>query len=139
MIGANSTDKAPALPEGWSPSFQRYFQLRAQADAVLAYQVGDCFTFFFEDAKIVAQVLGLYLSTTRRAPTGEPIPSCAVPADARFLGAGQGDLVFVGRSDEYFHRLVQAGLSVSVAVQTGFRDGFMQREILATLHPNPVR
>jgi DNA mismatch repair protein MutS len=119
--------------------FREYFRLRRQRDAILAYQMGDFFEFYFEDARIVSETLGIALTRRGSTPEGEPIPMCGIPADPRFPGTGQGDVIFLGRSDEYFDQLVWAGHAVAVAVQRGVRDGMMQREVVATVHPKSIK
>lgn len=121
--------------QAWSPFFLQYLQLRRETGAILAFQLGDWFEFFWQDADVVAEALGIAPSRRGCDPNGDPIPMCGIPADGRFLGAGEGAVVYLGRSDDYFATLVAAGHTVAVAVQTGRVDGVMQRRIVATFGP----
>ena len=130
---------AIVLPgQPWSPFLVQYLQLRRETGAILAFQMGDFFEFYWQDAEVVAEALGIALSRRGRDPEGNSIPCCGIPADGRFLGAGEGAVAFLGRSDDYFARLVAAGHTVAVAVQTGRVDGVMQRRIVATVGPTAM-
>lgn len=134
-------DLSPALRsmgQPWLPFFVQYHQLRRETDAILAFQMGDFFEFYWQDAEVVSEALGIALSRRGCDPDGNPIPCCGIPADGRFPSAGEGAVVFLGRSDDYFARIVAAGHTVAVAVQAGRVDGVMQRGIVATVGPTPM-
>ncbi len=73
----------------------------ANADCILWYRMGDFYELFFEDAVVVAAVLGIVL-TKRGKHLGEDIPMCGVP---------------VHRADEYLQRLIRKGYRVAVCEQ----------------------
>ena len=108
---------------GLPPIFQTYLHLRAQTDALLGFQMGSFFEFFFDDAMIVAEVCGL-----RLVHRGQ-VPMCVFPASAIFPEATAGDVAFVGSSAQYFAAIVAAGYPVAVCLQTA------ERTIAATFRP----
>lgn len=80
-----------------SPTMQQYDQLKAQCpDAILLFRIGDFFEAFDEDAKTVARVLGL------------PLTSRGVRPMAGFPHH---------QIQSYTHKLIQAGLRVAVRDQ----------------------
>jgi DNA mismatch repair protein MutS len=72
-------------------------------DSLIFMQVGDFYELFFDDAKVVSQVLGITL-TSRDKSSATPIPMCGVP---------------VAVIDGYVDRLVEKGHSVALVSQVG--------------------
>lgn len=76
-------------------------------DCLLFFQVGDFFELFFEDAKTVAKVINLTL-TSRDKNSSNPVPMCGVP---------------IGVADTYAERLVAGGFSVAMVRQAEAATG----------------
>ena len=86
-----------------SPMMAQYLGIKAaHPDALLFYRMGDFYELFFEDAAVAAKCLGIVL--TRRGRHNEAdIPMCGVPVE---------------RSEDYLHRLIEAGHRVAICEQT---------------------
>ena len=97
---AESVGEAPAAVEP-SPVARQYEEMKAKhPDAVLLFRVGDFYTSFAEDAKIVSDVCGLVLTRTQAQDiTAE---QAAFPAHAL---------------DSYLPKLVRAGKRVAICDQ----------------------
>src|SRR5260370_33275865 len=72
------------------------------AGLLLFYRMGDFYELFFEDGEIASKTLGIVL-TKRGKHQGLDIPMCGVPVE---------------RSEDYLHRLIEAGPRVAVCEQT---------------------
>jgi DNA mismatch repair protein MutS len=91
--------KTPTL----TPIMQQYLDLKSEnPDAVLLFRLGDFYEAFFNDARIVARALNLVLTSRGTDERGNDIPMCGIPWHA---------------SDNYFARLVRAGINVALAEQ----------------------
>jgi len=85
-----------------TPLMQQYFDIRHQFDdAILLFQVGDFYEFFFDDAVKVSSFLGIAL-TKRGTFEGNPIPLCGFPIHVL---------------DHYVTKLVKAGFKVALCQQ----------------------
>lgn len=85
-----------------TPLMRQYFEIKAQFDdAILLFQVGDFYELFFDDAKVVADFLGIAL-TKRGKVQGEPVPLCGFPVHAL---------------DHYAAKLVKGGFKVALCQQ----------------------
>src|SRR5262244_2931136 len=85
-----------------TPARRQYLEIKAQyPDTLLAYQVGDFFEFFDEDAKAASADLQIVL-TSRSYGLGERVPLAGVPLHAL---------------DAYLARLVARGRRVAVCEQ----------------------
>jgi len=83
---------------------QQYLQLKSQyPDAILFFRLGDFYETFDEDAKIVAQVCDITL-TSRPVTKGQRVPLAGVPYHA---------------ADSYIAKLIAAGYKVAIAEQVG--------------------
>ncbi|HOZ34116.1 MAG TPA: hypothetical protein PLM52_14670 [Tabrizicola sp.] len=121
---------------GFDPMFEEYFGLRRRQGAILAWQMGDWFEFYFDDAEFVAAILGVALSTRGKRPNGKPIPMCAVPADARLSVHQDCLLVPLDPTDHFFGKIVQAGQPLAVALHVDGRGaGTHEHKIVAVFHP----
>src|SRR6202047_1634164 len=99
------TDDAPAaeMPARVTPMMEQYLEIKAANPGLLLfYRMGDFYELFFEDAEIASRTLGIVL-TKRGKHQGLDIPMCGVPVE---------------RSDDYLHRLIEAGHRVAVCEQT---------------------
>src|SRR3954467_1489874 len=103
---------APASPEATpaadansrvTPMMEQYLEIKAAHPGLLLfYRMGDFYELFFEDAEIASKTLGIVL-TKRGKHQGVDIPMCGVPVE---------------RSEDYLHRLINAGHRVAVCEQT---------------------
>ncbi|MCK1517824.1 DNA mismatch repair protein MutS [Bradyrhizobium sp. 190] len=103
---------APAPPEAApaadassrvTPMMEQYLEIKAAHPGLLLfYRMGDFYELFFEDAEIASRTLGIVL-TKRGKHQGIDIPMCGVPVE---------------RSEDYLHRLINAGHRVAVCEQT---------------------
>ena len=82
---------------------EQYLEIKAAHPGLLLfYRMGDFYELFFEDAEIASRTLGIVL-TKRGKHQGMDIPMCGVPVE---------------RSEDYLHRLIEAGHRVAVCEQT---------------------
>jgi DNA mismatch repair protein MutS len=82
---------------------EQYLEIKAgHPGLLLFYRMGDFYELFFEDAEIASKTLGIVL-TKRGKHQGMDIPMCGVPVE---------------RSEDYLHRLINAGHRVAVCEQT---------------------
>ncbi|HJZ22470.1 MAG TPA: DNA mismatch repair protein MutS [Bradyrhizobium sp.] len=101
---ASAPEAAPA-PESArvTPMMEQYLEIKAANPGLLLfYRMGDFYELFFEDAEIASKTLGIVL-TKRGKHAGLDIPMCGVPVE---------------RSEDYLHRLIEAGHRVAVCEQT---------------------
>lgn len=86
-----------------TPMMEQYLEIKAAHPGLLLfYRMGDFYELFFEDAEIASKALGIVL-TKRGKHQGIDIPMCGVPVE---------------RSEDYLHRLIEAGHRVAVCEQT---------------------
>src|ERR1700716_2234005 len=86
-----------------TPMMEQYLEIKAGHPVLfLFYRMGDFYELFFEDAEIASKTLGIVL-TKRGKHQGMDIPMCGVPVE---------------RSEDYLHRLINAGHRVAVCEQT---------------------
>src|ERR1700742_2104025 len=86
-----------------TPMMEQYLEIKAAHPGLLLfYRMGDFDELFFEDAEIASKALGIVL-TKRGKHQGMDIPMCGVPVE---------------RSEDYLHRLINAGHRVAVCEQT---------------------
>src|SRR5689334_2676507 len=79
MQGADSIHDVD--PATLTPAMRQYQQYKAQyPDAVLFFRMGDFYECFYEDARTVARVLGVAL--TSRSKGENPVPMAGVPYHA---------------------------------------------------------
>src|ERR1700710_2392195 len=98
-------DPTPAVdaPARVTPMMEQYLEIKAgHPGLLLFYRMGDFYELFFEDAEIASKTLGIVL-TKRGKHQGMDIPMCGVPVE---------------RSEDYLHRLINAGHRVAVCEQT---------------------
>jgi DNA mismatch repair protein MutS len=107
-----------------SPARRQYLDIKAQhEDALLAYNIGDFYEFFDEDARIVAGELQIVLTARSYGP-GEAVPLAGVPTHAL---------------ETYLARLVARGYKVAVCDQVSPPGkGLVKREVTRILTPGTV-
>src|SRR5207344_2388730 len=101
----SDADAAPSATsaERVTPMMEQYLEIKAAHPGLLLfYRMGDFYELFFEDAEIASKTLGIVL-TKRGKHQGMDIPMCGVPVE---------------RSEDYLHRLINAGHRVAVCEQT---------------------
>lgn len=87
---------------GLTPAMKQYVVVKQEhQDAIVLFQVGDFYEIFFDDAKRVAEFLGITL-TKRGEVNGQPIPLCGFPIHA---------------VDHYIPRLVKGGFKIAICDQ----------------------
>lgn len=109
-----------------TPMMQQYLRLKAEyPDILLFYRMGDFYEMFYDDARKVARLLDITL-TTRGQSGGEPIPMAGVPYHA---------------ADQYLARLVKLGESVAICEQIGdpaTTKGPVERKVMRVVTPGTV-
>jgi DNA mismatch repair protein MutS len=109
-----------------TPMMRQYLRIKAEhPDILLFYRMGDFYELFFEDAKRVAALIDITL-TSRGKSAGEPIPMAGVPYHA---------------VDNYLARLVRKGESVAVCEQIGdpaTSKGPVERKVARIVTPGTV-
>ncbi len=117
---------AKAEPALHTPLMRQYLAAKSEfPDTLLLFRMGDFYELFYDDARRIAQLLGLTL-TQRGASAGAPIPMAGVPVHA---------------VEGYLARLLRAGESVAICEQVGDaleNKGPMQRRVTRVLTPGTV-
>lgn len=109
-----------------TPMMQQYLTMKENhPDAFLFFRLGDFYELFFEDAKEVAQLLELTL-TSRNKKAEVEVPMCGVPHHS-----AQG----------YINQLVEMGYKVAVCEQVEDpkeAKGMVKREVVQVITPGTV-
>lgn len=109
-----------------TPMMQQYLRIKAQfPDTLLFYRMGDFYELFYDDARKVAKLLDIAL-TTRGQSAGAPVPMAGVPYHS---------------ADGYLARLLQMGESVAICEQVGdpaTSKGPVERKVVRILTPGTV-
>lgn len=110
-----------------SPAMKQYRELKeANADALLLYQMGDFYETFFEDAKLLADTLGITLTTRGDDSKGNPIHMSGFPLRAL---------------DQHLPNLLESGLRVVICEQVedpAEAKGLVKREVTRVITPGTV-
>lgn len=110
----------------YTPMMQQYLTMKENhPDAFLFFRLGDFYELFFEDAKEVAQLLELTL-TSRNKKAEVEVPMCGVPHHS-----AQG----------YINQLVEMGYKVAVCEQVEDpkeAKGMVKREVVQVITPGTV-
>ncbi|MBX3475473.1 MAG: DNA mismatch repair protein MutS [Planctomycetes bacterium] len=110
-----------------SPAMKQYRELKDQhAGALLLYQMGDFFETFFEDARLLADTLGITLTTRGDDTQGNPIMMAGFPLRAL---------------DQHLPRLLESGLRVVICEQAedaAEAKGLVRREVSRVITPGTV-
>ena len=106
-----------------TPLMQQYREIKARhPGTILFFRMGDFYETFFDDAELIARVLGVTLTSRNNGGASE-VPLAGVPVKA---GA------------DYVRRLVQAGHRVSICEQVEdpkVAKGIVKREVVETVTP----
>ncbi len=108
-----------------TPVRRQYLQIKRQyPDAILFFRLGDFYETFDEDAKIVAQVCDIAL-TSRPVGKGERVPLAGVPYHS---------------ADTYIAKLLQAGYKVAICEQEGNTPvkGLVPRRVVRVVTPGTL-
>ena len=109
-----------------TPMMQQYLRIKAQhPDVLLFYRMGDFYEMFYDDARRVAALLDISL-TTRGQSAGEPIAMAGVP---------------VVSVEAYLARLVRKGESVAICEQIGEpgkTKGPVERRVVRIVTPGTL-
>ena len=109
-----------------TPVMQQYLGFKADyPDILLFFRMGDFYELFFEDARKIARLLDLTL-TSRGRSAGEAIPMAGVPHHA---------------VDPYLARLIRLGESVAICEQIGdpaLAKGPVERKVVRIVTPGTV-
>jgi DNA mismatch repair protein MutS len=121
MLEYQPNSAQDAQPPMTTPARRQYLDIKAQyPDTLLAYQVGDFFEFFDDDAKIASADLQIVL-TSRSYGENERVPLAGVPLHA---------------IDAYLARLVARGRRVAVCEQVSAPGrGLVERAVTRILSP----
>src|SRR3989339_25596 len=115
-----NVEKGPAKI---TPMLGQYLQIKAEhPGALLLFRMGDFYETFFEDAKTLAEVAGVAL-TSRDAKSENPVPLAGVPYHAL---------------DTYLTRLLEAGLTVAICDQVedpAEAKGLVRRAVVQVVSP----
>lgn len=109
-----------------TPVRRQYLALRAQhSDALLLFRMGDFYEAFDEDAAVVAETLGIALTSRPLGRDEGRVPMAGVPRHA---------------IDRYLEQLVAAGHRVALAEQLGEVDGrtLVERRVTRVVTPGTV-
>jgi len=109
-----------------TPMIQQYLQIKAEhPDHLLLYRLGDFYELFFEDAKKIASLLNLTL-TSRGQSGGEPIPMAGVPYHS---------------VEGYLTKLIRLGETIAICEQVGDPNtskGPVERQVTRVLTPGTL-
>ena len=108
-----------------TPMMNQYLEAKRQCPgAVVLFRMGDFYELFFEDAELVARVLGLALTSREKGP--DAIPMAGFPHHSL---------------DGHLHKLVQAGYRVAICDQVQDpreAKGLVQREVTRIVTPGTL-
>ncbi|MGC8838180.1 MAG: DNA mismatch repair protein MutS, partial [Anaerolineae bacterium] len=108
-----------------TPMRRQYLEIKRQyPDAIVLFRLGDFYETFDEDARIVAQVCDVVL-TSRPVGKGHRVPLAGVPYHAL---------------NTYLAKLIGAGYKVAIAEQVSEQPvrGLVEREIIRVVTPGTV-
>ena len=108
-----------------TPMRHQYLEIKRQyPDTIVLFRLGDFYETFDDDAKLVAQVCDVVL-TSRPVGRGERVPLAGVPYHA---------------VDGYLARLIEAGHKVAIVEQIGDLPtrGLVEREVVRVVTPGTV-
>ena len=104
-----------------TPMMRQYKEIKDKySDSILLFRMGDFYEVFFEDAKVVSDILGLTL--TKRAN----VPMAGVPYHA---------------IDNYLSRLVKSGMKIAICDQMEdpkLAKGIVKREVTQVITPGTI-
>ena len=92
-------------------------------DEVLFFRMGDFYEMFFDDARLVSELLGITLTSRSKDKSGQKIPMAGIP---------------VKSVDSYIQRLVEAGHRVAICEQVedaAEAKGIVDRKVVRVVTP----
>ena len=108
---------------GSTPLMDQYLEIKARhRDKILLYRMGDFYETFYDDAKLIAKLLGIAL-TKRAHGKSAHVPLAGFPYHAL---------------DNYLHKLVQAGHRVAICEQVEDprqAKGIVKRDVIEVVTP----
>jgi len=108
---------------GSTPLMEQYLQIKAKhRDKILLYRMGDFYETFYDDAKLIAGILGIALTRRAHGKSAE-VPLAGFPYHAL---------------DNYLHKLVQAGHRVAICEQIEDprqAQGIVKRDVIEVVTP----
>ncbi|MEM4268149.1 MAG: DNA mismatch repair protein MutS [Candidatus Woesearchaeota archaeon] len=114
------------MKEDFTPAMKQYLEIKsAHPDSIVLFRMGDFYETFFDDAKIVSEVLQIVL-TKRGTKGGSKIPLAGIPYHA---------------IDNYLGRLVKAGKRVVIVEQLEnpkFAKGVVKRGVTRIVTPGTL-
>ena len=113
------------MAKGLTPMRRQYLQIKKQyPDAIVLFRLGDFYETFDEDAKIVAKVCDIVL-TSRPVGKGQRVPLAGVPYHAL---------------EGYLAKLIKAGHKVAIVEQMGDQPvrGLVPRQVTRVVTPGTV-
>ena len=113
------------MAKSLTPMRRQYLQIKKQyPDTIVLFRLGDFYETFDEDAKIVAQVCDIVL-TSRPVGKGQRVPLAGVPYHA---------------VEGYLAKLIKAGHKVAIVEQVGAQPmrGLMPREVTRVVTPGTI-
>ncbi len=121
----NQQDIAAVDPAELTPAMRQYQAYKTQyPDAVLFFRIGDFYETFYEDARIIARVLGVAL--TSRSKGENPVPMAGVPFHA---------------VETYLSRMIAAGYKVAICEQmqeAADAKGLIDRQVTRLVTPGTL-
>jgi DNA mismatch repair protein MutS len=121
-----TTNKSQQTRTEHTPVIRQYLGFKSlHPDKLLFFRMGDFYELFFDDARKVARILDIAL-TSRGQSGGKPVPMAGVPYHA---------------AENYLARLIRQGESVVICEQIGDPQtckGPVERQIVRILTPGTV-
>ena len=114
------TTESPKL----TPMMQQYLSIKADyKDTLLLYRMGDFYEFFYEDAEIASQLLGITL--TSRGKSTDRIKMAGVPFHS---------------VNQYIQKLIAQSISVAICEQVGdtTKKGPVERKVVRVITPGTL-
>jgi len=112
-------------PSTLTPAMRQYQQYKIQyPDAILFFRIGDFYECFYEDARTVARVLSVALTSRSKGENG--VPMAGVPYHA---------------VEAYLHRMIAAGYKVAICEQMEDpknAKGVIKREVTRLVTPGTL-
>jgi len=107
-----------------TPMMRQFHAAKSQhPDEVLFFRMGDFYEMFFDDARLVSELLGITLTSRSKDRSGERIPMAGVP---------------VKSVDRYIRKLIDAGHRVAICEQVEdprTTKGIVDREVVRVVTP----
>lgn len=123
-VAKGGTASPPRSGEHHTPMMRQYFAAKERhPEDILFFRMGDFYEMFFEDAEIVAEKLGITLTSRSKDKAGIKIPMAGIP---------------VKSVDGYIRRLLEVGHRVAICEQVTDpkeSNGIVDREVVRVVTP----